>query len=212
MKKKDFRVILLSQNIREYLYRQFGYSAVGYYYEIIDYLINIPIHIIEIKNLNKISRDLKIKRKILEKFIFECSKIINTTGFPLLSTNEKYIWNDYILSLNTKKKEKHRGGRKKVPITESIYIKEGKLVNLTQKQYETLIRKYGYIFIKNAISIFNSWLEQNTKISKRYSNKNNYANFRSDGWVIHQTEKLLSSDKSVLIYTPDSCINFKFKF
>ena len=121
---------------------------------------------------------------------------------------EKYIWNDYILSIHNKKKQKHRGGRKKTPITESIYIKEGRLVNLTQKQHETLIKKYGYIFIKNAISIFNCWLEQNTNISKRYLNKNNYANFRSDAWVINQTEKLLSADKTVLIYTPDSCINF----
>ena len=208
MKKQDFRDILLTKKIREKLYKQFGYSAVGYYYEIIDYLINIPTHIIEIKNLNKISRDLKIKRKILEKFIFECTQIINTKGFPLLSTNEKYIWNDYILSIHNKKKQKHRGGRKKTPITESIYIKEGRLVNLTQKQHETLIKKYGYIFIKNAISIFNCWLEQNTNISKRYLNKNNYANFRSDAWVINQTEKLLSADKTVLIYTPDSCINF----
>ena len=61
---------------------------------------------------------------------------------------------------------------------------------------------------KNATSIFNCWLEQNTNISKRYLNKNNYANFRSDAWVINQTEKLLSADKTVLIYTPDSCINF----
>ena len=84
MKKQDFRDILLTKKIREKLYKQFGYSAVGYYYEIIDYLINIPTHIIEIKNLNKISRDLKIKRKILEKFIFECTQIINKKGFLLL--------------------------------------------------------------------------------------------------------------------------------
>ena len=40
-------------------------------------------------------------------------------------------------------------------------------------------------------------------------NKNNYANFRSDSWIINQTEKLLSSNERILVYTPDSCIRFK---
>lgn len=211
MRKKNFNTFILEKNIQEKLNKLFGYSAIGYYYAIIEYLQMSDSLLIETKKINKVSRDLKIKRKTLERFIHECCKIFDNKGYSLLSMNEKYIWsNNLLISKIEKSKRKtqnNKGGRRKVSVNECIKLKENELVNLTKNQYSKLIHKYGYLFIKNAINIFNEWLKQNTNISKRYLDKNNYAHFRIDGWVIAQTQKVLNSNSDI-VYTPDGCIHF----
>lgn len=63
------------------------------------------------------------------------------------------------------------------------------LVILTENQYETLIERYGCSVIKCALLILNSWLETSPKGIK-HKGKNNYALFRSDGWLINMAKKL----------------------
>lgn len=198
---------LLTGQIYKQLQKEFGYAAIGYYYEILKQLQKQDNYLYKLNKLNKLARDTKIRRKILERFIEACTCIFNKKGVPLLSKNQKYFWSEEILNkyLYTDKNNFSLKGRKKVSIQESIKLPNAESVNLTQYQYEKLIKKFGRTFTENAIGILNEWLRQKTKQSEKYLNKNNYGHFRSDSWVITQTAKFSESIESQPIYAPD-CI------
>lgn len=202
--------IYLSRDIRKKLYSIFGHAGLGYYYAIIENLIKEPSHLWECGRLNKLSRKTKIQRNILEKFIKFCTQTVNSDGFPLLAESSKYIWCDKILldALYPESGKKKNSGRKKVKPQESTEIKNAPNVNLTQKQYENLIKKYGQVFTRNAIGILNTWFAGKTRTVKKFLGKNNYAHFRSDGWLIAETDRILSQEKSSVIYTPDGNIKY----
>ena len=58
------------------------------------------------------------------------------------------------------------------------------LVILTSVQYTALVEKYGYSLLKKALGILQNWLKTSPE-GEKYRGKNNYAHFRSDGWVIN---------------------------
>lgn len=80
-----------------------------------------------------------------------------------------------------------KGGR---PMNEKCKNERYKLDNvnnfviLTENQYNTLIEKYGLSLISKAFLIFDDWLS-NSRIGIKYTGKNHYAYFRSDGWLIN---------------------------
>lgn len=67
------------------------------------------------------------------------------------------------------------------------------LINLTQKEYETLIKKYGQDKVKTAIRIFDNWLEKKGKTASQYIGKAHYAHFKSDGWVWERADAQLKT-------------------
>ena len=81
-----------------------------------------------------------------------------------------------------------KGGRPKgnTYIT-SFIIPEFNTVILTEHQYDTLINKYGNALLKKALSIFQEWLLTSPN-GYKYKGRNNYAHFRSDGWVINEAK------------------------
>ena len=81
-----------------------------------------------------------------------------------------------------------------IQIIKNFVLKKVKLdlVIITEKQYNLLIRKYGFDIIKNAILILENWLKTNPS-AYRHRGKNNYAHFRSDGWVINEAKRVESS-------------------
>lgn len=78
-----------------------------------------------------------------------------------------------------------KGGRPKINthIT-SISIKGINTVILTEYQYDTLLKRYGELLLRKALEILDNWLNSSPTAIK-YKGKNNYAHFRSDGWVIN---------------------------
>lgn len=97
------------------------------------------------------------------------------------------------LSYNSKNGKK--GGRPK--LNEEIgafIIPNVKTVILTKAQYNTLIEKYGITLVIKALMILDEWLN-NSRIGNKYKGKNNYAHFRSDGWVINEA-KLASKQQT----------------
>ena len=81
-----------------------------------------------------------------------------------------------------------KGGRPVYDKETKISLPEIDLVILTPNQYGSLIEKYGYELCRKALFILGNWLK-NSPEGERYRGKNNYAHFRSDGWVIN-TAKL----------------------
>ena len=88
-----------------------------------------------------------------------------------------------------------KGGRPKQDSEIRIELPEIELVILTPNQYNSLLEKYGYDLIKKALEILDSWLKKGGKASLRYKGKNNYAHFRSDGWVINTATMALNPHK-----------------
>ncbi len=205
---KKYTPLISPKNLSK-LYSIFGYAALGYYYEILKILYNTDNNIIEIKNIRKIAREIKIKEKTLKEFIFTCCNLYDESGNQLLSCNTKFFWcKKIILDKYNNKIKKYKGrGRKKISLKKSIKLENGCLVNLTKEQYEKLKYKYGTIFIKNAIKILNEWLNKKGKIANKYLNKNNYGHFRCDSWVITETKKLLENMDTKIIFTPDGILN-----
>ena len=60
-------------------------------------------------------------------------------------------------------------------------------VVLTERQYNILLKKYGLTLLKVALVILEDWLK-NSRFAFKYKGKNNYAHFRSDGWVINEAK------------------------
>ncbi len=84
-----------------------------------------------------------------------------------------------------------KGGRPKTDSNLKIEIPDTKFVILTPSQYGSLLEKYGYELLCNALRIFEKWLQYSPEGDK-YKGKNNYAHFRSDGWVINAAKSINS--------------------
>ena len=83
-----------------------------------------------------------------------------------------------------------KGGRPKQDSKIRIELPDINLVILTPDQYGSLLEKYGFDLLHRALLILDEWLLKGGKASQKYKGKNNYAHFRSDGWVLN-TAKLL---------------------
>ena len=81
-----------------------------------------------------------------------------------------------------------RGGRPKGISDIKLEIPDIELVILTRIQYDTLLHKYGLNLLNKALSILEYWLK-NSPDAEKYRGKNNYAHFRSDGWVINTAKE-----------------------
>ena len=81
------------------------------------------------------------------------------------------------------------GGRPKYDNNIKISLPDIELVILTPKQYGSLIEKYGYELFYKALKILENWLKSSPE-GEKYNGKNNYAHFRSDGWVINSARFL----------------------
>lgn len=79
-----------------------------------------------------------------------------------------------------------KGGRPKQDSKIYIKIPEINLVHLTKPQYNTLVEKYGHELMSRALKILDGWLMSGSPLALKYVGKNNYAHFRSDGWVINE--------------------------
>lgn len=77
-----------------------------------------------------------------------------------------------------------KGGRPKYDISIRVSIPNIDLVILTPNQYSSLLEKYGYELLYKALKILENWLKSSPE-GEKYKGKNNYAHFRSDGWVIN---------------------------
>ena len=78
------------------------------------------------------------------------------------------------------------GGRPEQDSNIYIELPDTSLVILTPTQYGSLIEKYGYKLLQKALTIFDDWLKAG---GKKYAGKNNYAHFRSDGWLINEASR-----------------------
>ena len=82
-----------------------------------------------------------------------------------------------------------KGGRPKQDSKIRIELPEIELVILTPTQYNSLLEKYGYDLLRKAILILDEWLKSGSKYAKQYIGKNNYAHFRTDGWVVNEAKR-----------------------
>ena len=48
------------------------------------------------------------------------------------------------------------------------------------------LERYGYDLLRRALLILDSWLKSGSRPAAKYVGKNNYAHFRSDGWVVNE--------------------------
>ena len=81
-----------------------------------------------------------------------------------------------------------KGGRPRQDSGIRIEIPDINLVILTPNQYGSLLEKYGYELIRKALLILDGWLRGR---GRRYAGRNNYAHFRSDGWLINEAARCL---------------------
>ena len=91
------------------------------------------------------------------------------------------------IKLNRRYSSKRNGRKGGRPISDQqlqVNLPDFDLVILTSVQYASLVEKYGYTLLKKALCIFQDWL-QTSHEGEKYRGKNNYAHFRSDGWVIN---------------------------
>ena len=88
------------------------------------------------------------------------------------------------------KKNGQKGGRPKQNSEIYINIPDIKFVMLTQEQYDKLYQHYGSKILKKAVSILDNWFMSGSPKAAKYLGKNNYAHFRSDGWVINEAIKI----------------------
>lgn len=83
-----------------------------------------------------------------------------------------------------------KGGRPKQDSSIRINLPEIELVILTPVQYSSLLEKYGYELLNKSLHILDNWLRNGGKSSEKYIGKNNYAHFRSDGWLLNCAKRI----------------------
>ena len=88
-----------------------------------------------------------------------------------------------------------KGGRPKQDSSIRIELPEIDLVILTPNQYGSLLERYDNELLRKSLLILDSWLKSGSKISCKYVGKNNYAHFRSDGWVINTAKQSILKSK-----------------
>ncbi|MCQ2743800.1 MAG: hypothetical protein MJ230_03260 [bacterium] len=88
------------------------------------------------------------------------------------------------------KENGNKGGRPKQDSKTYIKIPEITLVILTPSQYNTLVEKYGHELFSRALKILDKWFMSGSPSAMKYVGKNNYAHFRTDGWVINEARIL----------------------
>ena len=82
-----------------------------------------------------------------------------------------------------------KGGRPKQDSTIRIELPGVDLVILTPNQYGSLLEKYGYELLRKSLLILDGWLKSGSRAAAKYVGKNNYAHFRSDGWVVNEAKR-----------------------
>ena len=87
------------------------------------------------------------------------------------------------------KRNGQKGGRPKQDSTIRIELPDIDVVILTPTQYGSLLEKYGYELLRKALLILDEWLKSGSKYSSKYVGKNNYAHFRTDGWVVNEAKR-----------------------
>lgn len=70
----------------------------------------------------------------------------------------------------------------------AFIIPNSNLVILTEHQYNKLIERYGVPIIQTALKILDEWLGC-SHAGEKYRGKNNYAHFRSDGWLLNEAKR-----------------------
>lgn len=85
---------------------------------------------------------------------------------------------------NISRKNGKKGGRPTSDGKNKVDIPHIEFVILTPEQYALLIKKYGAALMQIALEILENWLKTSPK-GYKHRGKNNYAHFRSDGWVIN---------------------------
>ena len=83
-----------------------------------------------------------------------------------------------------------KGGR---PLQDSkirIELPGIELVILTPDQYGHLVNKYGIQLLSKALTLLDNQLKKSGRFSDRYAGKNNYAHFRSDGWLLNEARNM----------------------
>ena len=84
-----------------------------------------------------------------------------------------------------------KGGRpESCNYKETITIPGIYMVILTRSQYDTLLVRYGKNLLECALLILDNWLKT-SPLAGKYKGRNNYAHFRSDGWIIHEARQLI---------------------
>ena len=84
------------------------------------------------------------------------------------------------------KKNGEKGGRPKSSTYSSGFVITGfDNVILTENQYYLLIERFGKDIINTALKILETWLST-SPLGYKYKGRNNYALFRSDGWLINE--------------------------
>ena len=82
-----------------------------------------------------------------------------------------------------------KGGRPKQDSKIYKKIPNIKFVYITPEQYEKLLEKYGEKTLYKALSLLDNWLSSGSPYAEKYLDKNHYAYFRSDSWVIYEASK-----------------------
>ena len=77
-----------------------------------------------------------------------------------------------------------KGGRPKYDSKIRVIIPNIDFVILKPSQYGSLLEKYGDELLYKALKRLENWLISSPQ-GEKYRGKNNYAHFRSDGWVIN---------------------------
>lgn len=217
MKKYYFPHEFNSQNDRKLklILHKFGLAGIGLYWCIAERLY-CENGYLPISDISLIASELGTT----SEFVNELLDLKINNNEKLFDRDEDCFWNNTVLEkieiINKKtqiarENAQKRWNQQKQPQSDSNAVADSKVsklkttkpikeylkldglsfINLTQKEYETLIKKYGQDRTITAIKIFDNWLEKKGKTASQYIGKPHYAHFKSDGWIWERADAQL---------------------
>lgn len=92
--------------------------------------------------------------------------------------------------------QKRKVGRPKQDSKIRILIPGITQVIITPEQYQKLIIQYGENIVSFSLKLLDDWLNSSSPVANKYVGKNNYAFFRSDGWLINEAIRKLKCNQA----------------
>ncbi len=195
---------------------EYNYEGYGYFWAIVEQLNKQKDYKYAFNDLIAMSKTMSVDLTRLKQFIEDCcSDKFTHNEQALFNRNDKHFWSDsHLRRMDLKERKRlasrlngQLGGRPPLkpetppadePQEPEKYLKfpEVEYINLTQIDYDRLVKRHTEAKTLKAIELYNDWIGKNgsAQLQKIFKSKSAYNYFRADKWIWKTTDDVLKAE------------------
>ena len=168
----------------------YGYEGLGWYWTIVEEIYKADGEYF-MSDIPAMANTMKVDENTLTTFIYKCVDEYTEKDKGLFIIESGKLTSESIkkrIDLKNKRAAARLGAGEKLEFKKLEGIEYAKL---TEDDYNALLDKYGNEFVSKALSILDGWLSRGTPNARKYLNKSHKGFFRSDCWLVQETNEAL---------------------